>query len=83
MLKATRGFILSSNFYTIPFLGQCHLFKVGSGDSLLGDTLRSTVAAVCVNALLDSACSRDFAVVNTDGTAPSEVELSGRISALA
>jgi hypothetical protein len=56
---------------------------VGRGDTLLGDTLRSTVAAACVRALLDANCSRDFAVINTDGPAPTEDELSQRMSALA
>jgi len=68
--------------FTFRCLGLSFV-QVGSGDSLLGDTLRSTVAAVCVNALLDSSCSKDFAVVNTDGPAPSEAELSQRIAALA
>lgn len=58
--------------------------EIGSGDELLGDTLRSTVAELLVRSLLcGSATSSDFAVVNVDGPSPSDEELSAQFAACA
>ena len=56
---------------------------MSNGDTLLGDTLRSTVAAVCVCSLLNPESSQDLAVVNIEGPLISEGELMNRLSALA
>lgn len=57
---------------------------LAKGDTLLGDTLRSTVAEVLVSALLapGGECAEDIAVVNVDGERPSEAELQRKMDAL-
>ena len=55
---------------------------LAKGDTLLGDTLRSTVAEMVVQALLSPSCVSDFSVVNADGASPSESEIRSRLVSL-
>mmetsp|Transcript_12621 Transcript_12621/g.41595 ORF Transcript_12621/g.41595 Transcript_12621/m.41595 type:complete len:355 (+) Transcript_12621:997-2061(+) len=53
------------------------------GDTIVGDTLRSTLAEVCAAAVASKgAANLDFVVVNEKGDAPSEAELSALLDAL-
>jgi hypothetical protein len=56
--------------------------SLGVGDTLLGDTLRSTVAELAVMAVLAKKCPQDFSVVNVDGARPTDSELADSLSAL-
>lgn len=56
--------------------------ELGPGDSLLGDTLRSTVAELVVRALVAPECPADFSVVNVDGPMPDDETLSAQFKAL-
>ena len=49
--------------------------SIAPGDTILGDTLRSTVAGVVVSSLMDVSTNADVAVVNEEGAAPSDGEL--------
>ena len=58
--------------------------ELAVGDTLLGDTLRSTLAEVIAQTLEAGTClNTDFAVVNVDGTPPSVEALRERLTALA
>jgi nucleoside-diphosphate-sugar epimerase len=58
--------------------------ELAMGDTLLGDTLRSTLAEVIAQTLESGAAmDTDFAVVNVDGTPPSVEALRNRLGALA
>jgi nucleoside-diphosphate-sugar epimerase len=56
---------------------------LAAGDTLLGDTLRSTAAELVVRALLTPGCAADFSVVNVDGPRPSEAAVAAQLAALA
>jgi hypothetical protein len=57
--------------------------QVARGDSLLGDTLRSTLAEVIARTVeLDAARGMDFTVVNVKGTPPSAAQIEERLRAL-
>lgn len=57
--------------------------QMASGDTLVGDTLRSTLAEVIASLLEnEAALDTDFSVVNIDGTPPSIDELQKRLATL-
>lgn len=57
--------------------------QVASGDTLVGDTLRSTLAEVIASMLEQGAATdSDFSVVNVDGTPPSQEQLQQRLATL-
>ena len=53
--------------------------NMAPGDTILGDTQRSTVAGVVVSSLMDVSSNADVAVVNEEGAAPSDDELLGML----
>lgn len=55
---------------------------IAQGDTILGDTLRSTVAGVCVSSLLDITANADLAVINEAGPSPSDDELLSKLVAV-
>lgn len=57
--------------------------EVGKGDTLLGDTLRSTLAEVTAQICeTDTALNMDFAVVNVKGDVPSVEGIQGKLKSL-
>ena len=57
--------------------------ELAEGDTLVGDTLRSTLAEVMAQLLEGGACENaDFSVTNVEGTPPAVDELRKRLVAL-
>ena len=56
--------------------------KLAAGDTLLGDSLRSTVAEVIATLLESGLSPPDFSVINAEGEPPSAEALRARLAAL-